>query len=127
MNRGVIRNREYAQQIRDFSGLQFGSITPTDIDGFVEFGDKVFVFIEGKHGGASMPHGQRLALERLCDTVASTGRKAFVILISHNTDGDINYADCPVSKYRFDGKWAIPAEPITLRAIMDNIRARYVD
>ena len=45
--RGVIRNRQFAQQLRDFSGLRFGKITPTDIDGFMDFGDRLFVVLEG--------------------------------------------------------------------------------
>ena len=35
LDRGKIRNRECAGQLKDFSGLRFGKITPTDIDGFV--------------------------------------------------------------------------------------------
>ena len=34
--RGVIRNRQFAQQIRDFSGLRFGKITPTATDRLLE-------------------------------------------------------------------------------------------
>ena len=44
--RGVIHNRERGAQIRDYSGLRFGNITPTDIDGFMDFGGRVFVVFE---------------------------------------------------------------------------------
>ena len=62
---GIFRNREYAKQLKSFSGLRFGKITPTDIDGFLDFGNNVYVFIETKHGDAPLPYGQKLALERL--------------------------------------------------------------
>lgn len=67
VERGVIRNREYAKQLKDFSGLRYGKITPTDIDGFLDFGDQLFVVVEGKHAGSAIQTGQRLALERLVD------------------------------------------------------------
>ena len=44
--RGVITNRARARQIRDFSGLQIGTITPTDLDGLIEFHDECFIFCE---------------------------------------------------------------------------------
>ena len=49
--RGKIGNRRRALQIRDFTGLRWGNITPTDIDALIDFGDKVFVFIEVKKKG----------------------------------------------------------------------------
>ena len=52
IERGKIRNRDQAQQIRDFSGMCFrGTITPTDIDGYFEINNELFVFME--IGGAS--------------------------------------------------------------------------
>jgi len=43
IERGVIRNKQYARQIRDFSGIAVRNITPTDIDGFFEMKNEVFV------------------------------------------------------------------------------------
>ena len=63
--RGVINNIQRAQQINDFSNLLYGKITPTDIDGMIEYRGKLYIFFEIKYKDKDMPFGQRLALERL--------------------------------------------------------------
>jgi len=112
--RGVIRNREYASQIRDFSGLLIGNITPTDIDGFIEYKDKCFIFVETKHNNAKLPFGQRLAFERLADA-CNKYKPTLFIIGSHNTIGDIDFANCLVTEYRFDFKWRIQETTITVK------------
>ena len=121
--RGVIRNREFAQQIRDFSGLRYGKITPTDIDAFMDFGNQAFVFIEAKHGDAPLPYGQRLALERLCDATAKAGIKALVLIARHDTQDDIDFAALPVSQIRLNGKWRKTNTPQTVRSAIDGFLA----
>lgn len=103
--RGIIRNRAYAQQIRDFSGLKFGTVTPTDIDAFIEIADQTFVFMESKFGGSVPPRGQILALERLCDAVFLAGRESILLLMSHTSREDIDFAACPVHAYRYQKEW----------------------
>lgn len=107
--RGVIRNREFKQQIADFSGLKFGKITPTDLDAFMDFNNRLFVFVESKHGSSSMPYGQQLAIERLCDACHTPPhRYAVAFVTSHNSNGDIDFANTTVTKYRWEGKWITP-------------------
>ncbi len=115
--RGEIRNRKRARQLRDFTGLRFGTITPTDIDGFLEFRDRLFVWIETKFRGQEMPDGQRLALERQCDAVAETGRAAAVLVVEHDAqpEKDIAVAECPVREYRYEQRWHEPIMPVTCR------------
>lgn len=120
--RGVIRNREYATQIRDFSGLRWNNVTPTDIDGFVEFWDKIFIVIEAKHGCSTPPQGQLLALERLTDALESAGKLSYCLLCSHNTSGDIDYASLPVTRYRFRKDWHTPTAGISAACMIDFIR-----
>ncbi len=121
-DRGKIRNREYAQQLNDFSGLRFGKITPTDIDGFLDFGDKVFIIVESKHGGSEMPYGQRLALERLCDACEDSGRATYLMLCSHNTDSeDIDYANIRVKACRRNKQWKQLDGVVTLRDAINKI------
>ncbi len=120
--RGKIINREYALRINDFTGLRYGSITPTDIDGFVEFQDKLYIIFEGKYKNSEMPYGQRLALERLCDSIGKGGKPCFLILASYtefNKNGDIDFAKCQVINYRFKKKWRSPKKPITVRGVID--------
>lgn len=119
--RGKIRNREQAQQIRDFSGLRWGTITPTDIDGFFEINNELFVFIEIKFKGKNLPYGQKLALERLID-ILQKDKKAILIIAKHNEnpEDDINAAACEVVQYRFRGKWVIPTRRFKLKEFCDS-------
>lgn len=124
--RGEIQNRNRARQLRDFTGLKFGMITPTDIDGFVEFRDKLFVWIEAKLAGTELPQGQRKALERQCDAVSETGRTAVVLVVDHDTrpEEDIDFASCPVREYRLKNRWIEPLAPITCRTAIDKLVIR---
>ena len=109
IERGVIRNRAFKQKIADFSGLRFGNITPTDLDAFMDFNNKLFVFVEAKHGGAPLSYGQRLAIERLCDAChRPPERYAVAFITSYNNEGDINFAQTTVTQYRWNGKWIAP-------------------
>lgn len=127
-DRGVIRNRQFAQQIRDFSGLRFGSITPTDIDGFVEFGDRLFIFIESKFGNTEPPRGQLLALERLCDACEQHGhRRSVVLMLKHSVLADsgldIEFGKLLVSRFRLRGRWRVPKKDTTCREAIDALHA----
>ena len=121
--RGEIENKNRARQLRDFTGLTFGKITPTDIDGFVEFWDRLFVWIEAKVAGTELPYGQRLALERVCDAIQNkqNGKTAAVLILRHETtpDQDIDFASCPVIEYRHDHSWHKPQTAITCRAAIE--------
>jgi len=121
--RGEIQNRARAQQIRDFTGLCWGSITPTDIDGFVEFRDKLFVWIEAKLVGQDMDDGQRKALERACNAIAGTDRMSAILLIEHNEpcDKDIQFATCPVRQWFYKGEWRSPMRPVTCKEAIDKL------
>ena len=101
---GVIRNREYATRVRDFSGLRFGAITPTDLDGLIEYKDRGYVLIEVKYGETRLPDGQRLALERLCDDLQRV-KPTLLVIASHHSVGDIDVAQCVVTEYRYNGRW----------------------
>ena len=121
MERGVIRNKEIASMLRDFSGLRFhNGITPTDIDGFFDFGDSFFVFFELKYSDAPLPYGQLLALQRLADTVAKV-KPAVLIIASHTAEpGEmIDAAGSIVRRYRYKGKWFHPQKQTTLREAVE--------
>ena len=123
--RGVIRSRDFATQIRDFSGLRFGNITPTDIDAFLDFKDRLFVFVESKFGGAKLPTGQQMALERLCDACHQVPKRYAVVLhATHWTHGDIDFALQYVVRYRWNGRWITPSNPITVKDAVDDLIKR---
>lgn len=95
--RGVIYNRDKKRRLMTFEGLQFGNITPTDIDAFIDFGGKVYVVIEAKGVGVPVPTGQRIALERLLHKLGEPPSKAIVV-IADTPDGamedDVDLGQC---------------------------------
>ena len=101
-------NCDRIKQVIVFDGLQYGSITPTDIDGCIEYKDKAVIFLEYKYVGNRMPDGQRLCLERLADDVQMSGREAVVMLCEHEISDVNEPVDAEtsgvVSMY-YCGKW----------------------
>lgn len=122
--RGVIRHRERARQLVDYSGMRFErNITPTDVDGLwagaydavpvpvpglLEFsGHHVFLF-EFKLEGAPMPNGQRMALERVVGGLQRGGDFAYAIVCEHNEHDparDIDAATATVVRIYHNRKW----------------------
>lgn len=122
VERGVIGNRAYKQQIADFSGLTFGKITPTDLDAFMDFNNKLFVFVETKFNNAPLKYGQRLALERLCDACHNPPhRYAVAFVTSHQSNGDIDFANTTVMQFRWNGEWHGPRKEGA--ALVDGVKA----
>jgi hypothetical protein len=120
--RGKIRNSEHVPT-KDFSGLRYEKITPTDIDGFMDFQNKTFVFLELKYGESPLPFGQKLALERLCDACGNNGRTSIVLIIRYETKGQeaVDVAPLPVDEYRIKGAWHKPKQRISARQAIDQI------
>lgn len=80
------------------------NITPTDIDGFIDYNGQAFLFLEGKKIDANFPTGQRRSLEHLCDKISAP---AACIVFEHNTPDtqDIDVSNCLVKQYYYQGKW----------------------
>ena len=125
--RGVIQHRARKQQISNMSGLRFNKITPTDLDGFLDFGNRLFVFIEGKFIATPVAFGQQLAIDVLCDACHNPpSRYAFAIIADHHhpADEDIDFANMTVRTIRQNGKWTPPMlKGITVRAAIDRMVA----
>ena len=124
MERGVIENTKRAQQINDFSGLRYGHITPTDIDGLIEYKDKGYVILEVKYNGKELPYGQRLAIERITKDVAYSGKAALALIADHyvaDTDSSVDVASCNVREiyYSRERAWRKPKRIMTVREITD--------
>lgn len=118
---GVLIHPEQAVQVRDFTGMRWGSITPMDLDGLIHFSGKVFIFIELKYDRAPLLKGQRIALEVLTDVISSTGKPSMSLVASHQVhEGDIVVADCMVTEYRFKRQWLRPHRAITVREAIDS-------
>lgn len=103
LKRGHIRNRTAAGQRTDYSGMRYGTITPTDLDAIIDFGNKAFVVVELKFKGVALSQGQKLMLERLARRLERGGAKALVLIGEHDTppEKDVNLAEARVrSIYR---------------------------
>ena len=124
------QNRRLARQLVSFAGIRIGEKgMPTDCDGLIEYRNRGYVLFEIKHGNASLPYGQYLALVRMCDDFARIGKPAVLIVAEHDVDDpeiDIDAAACLVRKFYFRGKWHRPSEPVTLKEKIDSFIA-YVD
>ena len=122
--RGVIEHRARAQQIRDFSGLRYGNITPTDVDALIEYKDIAYIIIETKYGDVEIPRGQMLAFERLCDDLQNFKQTIFIISRHNYPIGtDIDLAKTVVEKYRLEKRWIVmkehTKETTTVRELID--------
>jgi hypothetical protein len=107
--RGDIKFKGRAKQLNSFSGMiRRRNITPTDIDGIIDYGGKAFVILEGKYGDAELPKGQKMALENLANTILSANKRVVVIIYRHfvhDTNKDINVSKQLVSDIYFKRKW----------------------
>lgn len=121
----LIKNRKFLTQVKDFSNLRFGSIYPTDIDGFIDFKNKLFVFIEAKFGTSALKGGQRLALERLCDSCQGEHRDSFVIVASHDSENDIDISSAIVTIMRHKNQWKQLKKKITVKEVIIQLLRRY--
>ena len=120
--RGKINNRRRAAQLRDFSGLRFDNITPTDIDLYLDFQDRLHVFVEFKFGDAQIMRGQELALERLVNGMNCESRTAIAMIAQHNhpPHEDIDAANTIVTRLYNGNGWLKPKKiDITLRQAIE--------
>lgn len=119
----LFRNQKRGKQLIDFAGLKYsGNRYGTDVDCLLEFQDKLFIFVEIKGKGATMPVGQRLALDRITDRLASTGVTACTLLAEHNTPDpnvNIDLSQCNVVSYRWNKQWKAPEVPMNVKQAAD--------
>ena len=70
----------------DFSGITFGSASPTDIDMSFDIKSKdLFCFAELKLTGNEMPMGQSVHYHRLGKCLAEAGQTVLFVLAEHDT------------------------------------------
>jgi hypothetical protein len=121
--RGEIYDRERAAQIRNFSGLRWQNITPTDVDGLIEYHNKCYIFIEAKFGTGEVPFGQKLALTRLVDNLR---KPAVLFVAAHQTPPgqDIDMKTTLVSDFYFRRRWR-SQDPVYLKDMIDRFIKKY--
>lgn len=102
----LIRNLNYIKQGIDFTGIQNSNIHPTDIDAVLEFNNEVLILMEVKYKNAEIPTGQRLVLERICNSWHT--KKSVVLKVEHdfNVENEtIPLDSCKVTKIYYNSKW----------------------
>lgn len=107
MCRGVIQHPERACQVIDFSGIRYANMTPTNIDGLLEYGNKAVILYEYKMGGVEMPKGQELALTRAVTNLTHDDKSAILLLCRHNCppEESIDGAGSIVDRIFYKGRW----------------------
>lgn len=122
-NRGRILCPERASQLIDFSGLRYGMITPTNVDGLIEFKDKLYILLELKLRQTPMKRGQELCFERLCNALTAANKIAIVIVAEHDTliGQQISCTDARVRRCYKDGKWIAADAAVTVGELVNNL------
>lgn len=118
----MIRNREEAERLCVYDSLKFGKISPTDVDCFIEFGNKLFVLIECKNEGAPIMFGQGLALYRLHKAIYESGGKDSLLIICDNRfteDGDVDVGMSMVRELFFNGSKQLVEIEVTVRQVIE--------
>ena len=123
-NRGVIKHIARAQQINSFKNIRYGNITPTDLDGAIEYHDKCWVFFELKYNNVPISYGQKLALERLVNDTAKNNKKSIAIIADHyvnDTNKEVDAADCVVREIYLSNekKWRGVVRKMSLKECVD--------
>lgn len=108
LERGVIKDKLRATQVNSFCGMSLRrNITPTDIDGFIDYSGKAFIILEGKYMDAELPIGQRKALSNLANALDKANCPVMVIVYIHTEpiENDVVVKDCIVSQVYWNKKW----------------------
>lgn len=106
--RGAIHSPRRAKQLHDFTEMAIGTITPTDIDGLIDFHGESFAFFEVKGRGATMSRGQSLAMTRVVDLIEKAGKRAVIFEVEHHEEDAgrmVNAARCIVRRTYFEREW----------------------
>ncbi len=123
--RGEIRNDEYARPLVLYKGMRWENITPTDIDGCIDFQDKVFIFFEVKHGKTNLTLGQKILLERLVNRINKSGAFGYALVCRHFVDGDVLLKNCVVHDV-YNGKWtSLSSKGMTVDQSIKRIRKKH--
>lgn len=85
-----INHKERAKQLISFDGMERTDrgIIPTDIDGFIDYKGKMFVYMEAKLINAPIPDGQKWALQNAVKSHELAGHKAVSIIFRHKTQAE---------------------------------------
>jgi hypothetical protein len=118
--RGAIRSPDLARQLCTYEDLRIGNITPTDLDGLIEYRGEALILIELKFGEQPLGVGQQRAFVQLIDWIP-VGVRACLMVAQHFESSPtvvIDAAACPVREYYFRGEWRSLQRPATLKELV---------
>ena len=124
--KSLIRNSNQTKQGLDFTGVENGKIHPTDIDAVLEFDNEALVLIEVKRINNNIPIGQKLVLERICDSWHTD--KSIVLFVTHNFKNDlvdIPLVECIVKKYYINGNWNELITDNSLKSVLNRLGLKW--
>jgi|TARA_R110000744_G_scaffold56031_2_gene118217 hypothetical protein len=124
--KSLIRNSNQTKQGIDFTGIENGKIHPTDIDAVLEFDNEALILIEAKKINNDLPTGQRLVLERICNSWHTP--KSIVLFVTHNFKNDtkdIPLMQCNVEKFYCNNKWQPIENKPNLKNVLNKLGERW--
>lgn len=122
----LIRNRKKIRQVIDFTGVQNGNMHPSDIDAVLEFDNEILILIEVKYKFKKIPTGQRLLLERICNSWHT--KKSIVLKVEHDFDNDeenIPLDKCVVTGIYYDKKWIYYTEHYNFKQYINKLGEKW--
>lgn len=124
-----IRDKVHNNQYVDFSGLKFGRVRPSDIDGFMIFNNLTIIF-EFKHVNThGISAGQQRILKTMCDRMHSDKAHAIVIYATHSNDAymsDLDAGNAIVQSWYFgNSEWRKAKSRVTAREFVAWLMRKY--
>lgn len=115
----IFNNRKRAQQMIRFDGIiRVDGVRPTNIDGAMGYGRRLFPFFEGKVKGTKLPKGQKRYFEDIIHVLKDGGASAYAIIFEHTIPEteDVFMGEQMVCEYFYSKtlKWRKPKNPITV-------------
>lgn len=121
--RGAIWAPSRAAQLVDYRGLRWGNITPTNVDGLIDFGARFFFFVELKLRGAPFLLGQRLALANVRAAIVNGGKRCVVLVAEHTQHDPHEEIQAHAAEVIeiLDGEvWRKPSRSVRVREAIDH-------
>ena len=88
-SRGSIKYLDRYKQLISYEGMvRHRGITPTDIDGFIDYSGNVFLYLECKLLSKELDIGQRKALENVVKSHDASDKKGCAAIFKHNSKPD---------------------------------------
>jgi len=129
----TIKNLARLLQPIDFEGLRSGAMLASDIDAVMEYGDRLFIFVELKRPGQGLPLGQRIMYERMSRAISESPSREAYTIIAENTTVDteeaVDLAKCKVTAY-FSGsqkKWITPTNSLNVMLMRNELYQQCFD